>query len=218
MPSGLGLDHNAIITLRPPSALNDNEWLPPTLNWLDGRWHITHSTLPHRTTQRNTRIELTISAAANGKQSFHIESSHQALEASKPKTESVSSPSQTPLDFSASKGTASRFGSWQILAWGKEGQLDDWMIEDGDGWISDSSGERRADWRNSYVVVHVEGDGEDEKEKGDGPGIEVWSRRGWWKPLYPETVGKIKDALKGAGLEYLAEKLVGVALDDTRGY
>jgi len=29
------------------------------------------------------------------------------------------------------------------------------MRDDGDGWISDSSGERRGDWRDSFVVVSV---------------------------------------------------------------
>lgn len=79
---------------------------------------------------------------------------------------------------------------WEILAWGKEGQLESWMIEDGSGWISDSSGERRADWRNSYVVVFVS-DTCDEAASG----IEIWEHFGPSRPLSKGTVSKIRAAL-----------------------
>lgn len=69
------------------------------------------------------------------------------------------------------------------------------MIDDGDGWISDSSGERRPDWRDSYVVLWV-------SVSGDGEGrVEVWNRfrqRG----LTEETVGRIREALREVGVEF----------------
>ncbi|KAM7221843.1 hypothetical protein V8F06_002836 [Rhypophila decipiens] len=83
---------------------------------------------------------------------------------------------------------------WDILAWGKEGQLESWMIEDGSGWISDTSGEARADWRNSYVVVFLD-DTVDQVTNG----IEIWERFGPTRPLSDETVGKIRDAFGQVG-------------------
>jgi len=129
------------------------------------------------------------------------------------------------------------------------------MHDDGDGWISDSSGERRGDWRDSFVVVSVSesnssgsgsspssvgglesgvGDGEsdddegavgvvvvdektyaeDEKEKVRGGGnvqvgIEVWSAFGDRRLLTAETIRKIRDALRGVGVEGGLVRVVG---------
>lgn len=66
------------------------------------------------------------------------------------------------------------------------------MIDDGTGWISDSSGERRADWRNSYlVVVSVS----DDDERLEFNSVEIWERFGPSRRLSDETVGKIRDSL-----------------------
>ena len=70
------------------------------------------------------------------------------------------------------------------------------MIDDGNGWISDSSGERRPDWRDSYVVVWVAGS----NDGGDGKGkVEVWNR--YDTTLREETIIKIEEALKEVGIE-----------------
>ncbi|KAK3316553.1 hypothetical protein B0H66DRAFT_297837 [Apodospora peruviana] len=119
---------------------------------------------------------------------------------------------------SSSHGSLRR--QWEILASGKEGQLEDWMIDDGNGWISDSSGERRPDWRMSYVVVYIIDHGEGEEEHGgavDDGGIEIWDNRGAGRPLSDETVGKIKTALRGVGgdgkFAALVEELKLVRMD-----
>lgn len=101
---------------------------------------------------------------------------------------------------------------WEILASGKEGQLESWMIEDGSGWISDDSGERRADWRNSYLVFYITPGAENEKR--EDVEILVCHRFRPSKPLSVETIGKIRDALRGVSDEKfgkLVEKLGPVA-------
>jgi hypothetical protein len=96
---------------------------------------------------------------------------------------------------------------WEIICWGKQGQLNEWMVDDDNGWISDSAGERRADWRNLYVVVYYHATADAEA------GIEVWDSIGPRRRLTDETIGKIRDAIhkvEDPAFGRLAEKLVKV--------
>ncbi|KAK4442066.1 hypothetical protein QBC34DRAFT_419294 [Podospora aff. communis PSN243] len=107
------------------------------------------------------------------------------------------------LDFDREKKTASRFklsgspsAEWEVLAWGKEGQLEEWMIVETNGMISDPGGEWRPDWRHGYAVVLIR----DEKDAGRRV-VEVWNDGGELSPLSGETIGKMRDALKSVGIE-----------------
>ncbi|KAI9766475.1 MAG: hypothetical protein M1839_004896 [Geoglossum umbratile] len=45
------------IILRPPGGASaDSNWIPPPIDWLEGTWHVTHSTLPQWRTKKNVRI------------------------------------------------------------------------------------------------------------------------------------------------------------------
>jgi hypothetical protein len=131
---------------------------------------------------------------------YSVELSHQ--DAQELSIESASS-ILAALDFSGESKTASMFTlsgpsraecQWEVLAWGKEGQLEEWMTVETNGMISDPSGEWRPDWRNSYAVVLIR-DGEKRCA------VEVWDRNGDYGPLSGETIGKIKDALQAAEIE-----------------
>lgn len=80
---------------------------------------------------------------------------------------------------------------WEVLAWGKQGQLESWMKEDpGSGLILDDSGEGRPDWRNSYVVVYYEATAEREAA------VEVWDSYAKWRRLTDQTFRKIQSAMR----------------------
>jgi hypothetical protein len=210
------LSREAIINLRPPTATGQprpQSYQSPFLSWLRFRWHITHSTNPSHRSQRNVRILLTLAPDNKG---FHSEQTHQDLTSL-----AILATCNTELAIDLLDGKASCFKQEssetnrrrEVLAWGKEGQLESWMKEGENGWILDDSGEARGDWRNSYVVVYVEGDGEEE------PAVEVWDRFGSWKPLTEETIEKIRAALREVNNESLrrfAEKLGPIKTDDGR--
>jgi hypothetical protein len=208
LASEMDLSRKAIITLRSPSSgATPQTWPPPTVTWFQRTWHITHSThAPSRYHGRkNARVGLRL--ANDDETCYAVELSHQDAQ-----TLSVESTTSTlaSLDLSAKDRTASRFKlshssraeQWEVLAWGKEGQLEEWMTEEINGMISDPSGEWRPDWRNSYVVVLIR-----KVDEHAGPQeqrecvVEVWDHNGGDRPLSEETVGKIKDALKAAGIE-----------------
>src|SRR5579862_6742570 len=45
------------IILRPPGKSSTGlNWSPPHIDWLEGTWHVTHSTLPMWKTKKNVRI------------------------------------------------------------------------------------------------------------------------------------------------------------------
>ena len=207
----LSLSREAIINLRPPKYSGLPQLPAPALTWFTVRpaWHITYSTSLRRSSQRNARIRFELS---KDEKSFKTTHSHQQVNS--PAIESADTV-LNPVDVK--DGRAYLFeeeGSgraWEILAWGKEGQLEDWMIDQGDGWIADSSGEVRGDWRNSYVVVMVSG--EDEKAE---PAVEIWDRFG---TLTDGTIEKIRVALGGVNDEkfgLLVDSLDQIKMDSGR--
>ncbi|KAK4462873.1 hypothetical protein QBC42DRAFT_345990 [Cladorrhinum samala] len=193
----MDLSREAMIKLRPLAATQE-EWQSPTLSWVGGSWKITHASRNYRG-KKNVRISL--SAAADQK-SYTVELSHQDAQTLKIET---SASEMTPSDLSEKDGTASCFvlpnsSSLEVLAWGNEGQLSDWMTEDG-GWIVDSAGERRPDWRKRYVVVRI--------NEGETFRVEVWASG----PLTSETIEKIKDAMQRARVD---GDLLPLTIDDGR--
>lgn len=203
------LSREAVITLRRlgDQAAVPNAYKPPPLSFLLNQWHISHSTLPERATQRNVRIHLLPTEDGHG---YVSEITYQNEEPAR-----IGSGKTTETAIDLRNGAASRFKQagtgteWEVLAWGKEGQLEDWMIDDDSGWIGDGSGEQRPDWRNRYAVVYT-------TEK-DGHGqVEVWDRLGYWKHLTDSTIEKIRAALREVGddkLTQLADRLAPVKME-----
>ena len=225
----MSLSREALITLRAPpnptrTPTPTPNWQAPLLTFLSGSWAITHSTSAHRAlTHRNARITLTLNPTT---QNFTTSETSQVTTSSWWRGESNTDVSVTgtasPSDLKDGKASEFTFKlesasggqgegkSWSVLAWGKEGQLEKWMLEEEGGWIGDGSGERRGDWRDSYVVVYRHNDSEkekrggEEKEEGGLEGVvEVWDRWGGSPSggLTGETIGKIRDALKGVVVE-----------------
>ncbi|KAK0750128.1 hypothetical protein B0T18DRAFT_408298 [Schizothecium vesticola] len=197
----MALSDEAIIKLRSPSSgAAQQDWQPPTVSWLRQTWCVTHSThVPsHYHCRKNVRVSLT--RHGDDETCYSVELSHQDAQGLRIKS---AASMLAALDFSTENKTASTFtlsgpsraaSQLEVLAWGKEGQLEEWMKVETNGMISDPSGEWRQDWRNSYVVVLI-GDGERKCA------VEVWDGNGDYKPLSGETIGKIKDALLAAGIE-----------------
>jgi hypothetical protein len=193
----MNLSNEAIIHLRPPTSTGlptPTFNTPPKLTFLTNTrgWPIVFSTFAKHNSQPARRRILSIAPSG----SYTISDD----------------PVQTngkALDLH--EGTASRFEEcdtekkWEVLAWGKQGQLESWMVDEDDGWIGDGSGERRADWRNFYVVVYYEGC------EGQESGIEVWDSFGGSRRLTNSTFERIKEAIAKVGDEKfaaLAERLV----------
>ncbi|KAK1750925.1 hypothetical protein QBC47DRAFT_392902 [Echria macrotheca] len=200
----MNLSREAIILLRPPSSSSSEDshpWTSPKTSFLSGEWALTHSTLPSRRFQSNTTTTIQISASGETTRTHTYSAITTSTDNDENQPKSTTT-TEKATDFDPTTNTASVFETWKVLAWGKEGQLESWMIDDGDGWISDDSGERRGDWRNSYVVVWNEGP----EEKG----VDVWDRWGRTRPLSVGTIRKIREALRAAGVEGELVKVAGV--------
>ncbi|KAJ4386966.1 hypothetical protein N0V85_007872 [Neurospora sp. IMI 360204] len=237
----MALSTEANITVNPPYHLRDgatpSHFTPSNLPWITGTWHTTHSTnTEEQSDKRNARICLSLIRGTNSVSS-DSEGSDSDMEPDKDRIlavrsyQNLHSPAiqdvgQTDLfldeldqGFTQVNGPIMR-QRWEILAWGKEGQLEEWMNEDGSGWIVDNSGESRPDWRNSYVVVYIGNDLGKLKNVGEGT-IEIWDRFGPSGPLREETVDKIREALKGLGgkderFAKLAQRLQKMRMDEGR--
>ncbi len=228
------LSREAIINLYPPvptgstgtgtgSGTDATPPGRPSMGGLTGPWHITHSADPKFAGRRNARINLEI----NGDDTFVITRTHQALPSSllswwTGNSTAIESSEQTLRNQAFENNTTRVYvhrmkstttnETIEIMAYGKEGQLEDWMIQDGSGWISDASGECRADWRNTYVVVYITG-------SETGPSIEIWDRFGRTRPLTSETIGKMRAALEAvdnAEFQEVVARLKPVLIDDGR--
>ncbi|KAK3391456.1 hypothetical protein B0T20DRAFT_79555 [Sordaria brevicollis] len=238
----MALSTEANIILNPPYHLRDgatpSHFTPSNLPWITGTWHTTHSTnAEEQSGKRNARICLSLIRGTNSVSS-DSEGSDSDMEPDKDRilavrsyqnlhSSAIQDVGQTDLfldeldqGFTQVNGPIMR-QRWEILAWGKEGQLEEWMNDDGSGWIVDNSGEARPDWRNSYVVVYIGNDLGKLKNVGEGT-IEIWDRFGPSGPLKEETVEKIKQALlkdlggKDERFAKLASRLQRTVMDGAR--
>lgn len=192
-----------MITLRAPSSLPSTTPSPtippPSLTWISGPWHVTHSTLPMWKKNRNVLITYTPLPTSPP----HLDDlvTYQPLHGSKTKSvrgvdkpfsvPNVEATAEAPSDDSlASLGynwrgkgwLAIASSKWEILAWGEE--------EGG----------------NAYAVTFFA------KTLFTPAGVDVYSREG---ALRAETVEGIKAALKGLGgeVEKLAGEMFEVGMD-----
>ena len=222
----MALSHEATICLRPPTKLNlpaPTGYQSPTIQFLTGRhWHPVFTTFPltkyDRIPPRDPSFQLRIAPASGAYTATETwidpADKPDPLEVGlRPRTSTISG---KVLDGSGTEMPQQRVSlfrendtgrQWEIICWGKQGELESWMIDDDSGWISDSSGERRADWRNFYVVVYYEATAEDEA------GIEVWDSIGRHRRLTSLTFKKIQDAMRKVESEDIArfaEKLTEI--------
>ncbi|KAK3375695.1 hypothetical protein B0T24DRAFT_205419 [Lasiosphaeria ovina] len=210
------LSREAIVTLRAPRhiASPPPDFSPPTLSFLTAHWTVLQLTDPLQrvTTRHGTRLAPESDDAAAAKTTLSLSTS---ADLSTPATSAALQHAPPPAAAASNSST-----EIEILAWGKEGQLSDWMVDEGDGWIGDGSGERRADWRDSYVVAYIHGSGsssaggeKSEKNQGQAPAIEIWNRFGPTRPLQDATLAQITaalDAVPDDGFRALAAALAGL--------
>lgn len=220
------LSHEATICLRPPTKSNlpaPAGYQNPTIQFLtDWHWRPVFTTFPltkyDRTPPRDPSFQLRISAASKTYTATETwidpADKPDPLEVGpRPRTNTVSG---KVLDGSGTETPQQRVSlfqendtgrQWEVICWGKQGQLESWMIDDDSGWIGDGSGERRADWRAFYLVVYYEKTAEEEA------GIEVWHAIEKYRRLTSLTFKKIQDAIRNVGSEdiaRLAEKLTEI--------
>lgn len=237
----MALSTEVNITVNPPYHLRDgatpSHFTSSNLPWITGTWHTTHSTNPEEQSgKRNARICLSLIRGTNSVSS-DSEGSDSDMEPDKDRilavrsyqnlhSSAIQDVGQTDLfldeldqGFTQVNGPIMR-QRWEIIAWGKEGQLEEWMNDDGSGWIVDNSGEARPDWRNSYVVVYIGNDLGKLRNVGEGT-IEIWDRFGPSGTLREETVEKIREALQALGgkderFAKLASRLQRMRMDEGR--
>ncbi|KAH7324282.1 hypothetical protein B0I35DRAFT_158882 [Stachybotrys elegans] len=219
----MDLSNEAVICLRPPSGTKlpiPQGYSDPAIEFLTRRkWCPVFSTLPasryHRDPPHEPRFGIQILPASK---SYTITESWvevatyiDPLEVEPRKT--THSTSRSGVAETVNENTCSSFVEgdtkrhWEIICWGKQGQLESWMVDDDSGLIGDGSGEARPDWRNSYVVIYYEA------IAGEGAGIEVWDSIGYGRRLTDATLEKMRDAIRATGdanFAGLADKLVEV--------
>ena len=165
------------ISLQPPSHIrtsnlnNYTAFTPPTLPFLTGTWHITHSTLPMWSSKRNVRITYTPLPSpptpASSTTNIHQPSTpssqlqklddlvqYQSLTSATLKTvHGIDTPSGT--DASAWNWRGKGFlmiasSHWEILGWG-EYSLTNTNSTDGSV-VSDGEGEEKGQWMLTYFA------------------------------------------------------------------
>lgn len=215
----MDLSNEAIIYLRAPSKLGlpaPPSYQKPAITFLTGKpsWFPIFSTLPLSRYQRkpprhaNFRLQILPGSQTYTATESWIDPNDKPdpLEVEvRPRISTIVGQVLDVGDNDVGEKTASYFREdgaergWEVIAWGKQGQLESWMIEDPSGLICDSSGEGRPDWRNSYAVVYHEATGVEEA------GIEVWDSYAKYRRLTDGTLQKIKDALRKTGVQELAK-------------
>lgn len=177
------------ITLHPPlMTAGSREQPPPSVDWLAGSWHVTHSTLPMWRSKR--RVVITYTALPDSKLDDLVE-----YDDGKPKTVRGV---DTPLagaggwawDWRGKGWLAIASSRWEVLGYGDE---------EGTG-----EGEERRQWVVTYFA----------KTLFTPAGIDIYSRHPGG--LRPGTVGAVKAALAGMpdeGVRKLSEELFEVKMD-----
>jgi hypothetical protein len=175
------------IILRPPNKPSPNSsWKPPQVDWLEGTWHVTHSTLPLWETKKNVRItykSLPSEKDATSSNSHRLDDlvSYQWLNSDDVKTiHGIDTPSRDgdtgAWDW---RGTGWLFlttSHWEFLGWGDGSPEDEGL--------SGSSAGKQEDWAVTYF----------DKTLFTPVGIDIYSRSEGG--LSPEMVSRIRAALR----------------------
>jgi len=190
--------------LRAPSTLQSttkvtSTYQTPSLTFLQGKWHVTHSTLPMWKSKRNVSITYTPLPASDpsisadqGTDRLDDLVSYQSLDSDKVQTvrgvDKASGGSRDAWDWRGKGWLMIASSHWEILGWGEEV-----IAAEGDA-------------RNAWVVTYFA------KTLFTPAGIDLYSRS--QRGLQPDTVEKIKDALAEIeGLSSLASEVFAVKTD-----
>lgn len=193
-----------MVVLRSPSSLpseNNPSIAPPTLTWLAGTWHVTHSTLPMWKKNRNVRI--TYSRVPDTSPA-HIDDlvSYQPLKSTKLKTVHGL---DKPFDVPGGKPTDS---SEEVASLGYQWRGKGWLAIASSKWEVLGYGDEE-DVDNQWVVTFFQ------KTLFTPAGVDIYSRKG---QLNPHTVESIKAGLAGLGGEVakLTKDVFAITMDNDR--
>jgi hypothetical protein len=116
------------VVLRPPatSQSSPTSFVPPSLEWLSGTWHVTHSTLPMWKSKKNVRITYSpLPAATSGVYRLDDLVTYQALNSDKVKTvhgvDTASAKDSRAWDWRGKGLLAIASSHWEILGYGEIG-------------------------------------------------------------------------------------------------
>lgn len=199
------------IVLRPPASSDDPaaaEYNAPSLSFLKGTWHVTHSTLPMWKSKRNVRIAYDFlppsTPSLTTEQTDRLDDlvTYQSLTSEKVQTihgvdkASGSTGSRDVWDWRGKGWLMIASSHWEVLGWGEE------QNEGGD-----SASATTNDWVITYFA----------KTLFTPAGIDIYSR----KAQRPSegTVQGIKDALarmKDESITTLAKDIFEIQMDNAR--
>ncbi|MCJ1410636.1 hypothetical protein MMC19_004722 [Ptychographa xylographoides] len=125
------------IKLRPPttgtSIPSDISFTPPTIEWLSGGWHVTHSTLPMWKSSRNVKITYTpLPQTQNGQPQLEDVVTHQPLKSSKTKTiagiDTYSASHIGAWDWRGKGLLKIASSHWEVLGYGETEGGGQWVV------------------------------------------------------------------------------------------
>ena len=172
------------IAIRPPratvtaSSLEGAKHDPPSVDWLAGTWHITHSSLPMWKSKRNVRVTYTPQTATSSSTQVDDLVSYQGLSSDKTSTvrgiDTIQSAGDTGAWDWRGKGWLMIASSrWEVLGWGNVNDAGAAV----DGGVED------AQWVVTYFSKTI----------FTPAGIDIYSRKK--EGLSTELIESIKDAL-----------------------
>ncbi|OCK84709.1 hypothetical protein K432DRAFT_389312 [Lepidopterella palustris CBS 459.81] len=200
------------VTLYPPHLASFPAASPPSaISWPEEtryRWYLSHSTRTCWKLARNVQMRFRDPPDPRSDTknvSSVIQWSWQAL-------------GDDGLEEKIAEAQEGGESSWKVLGAGKEGALENWMIETEYG-IEDSAGEIRADWRPLWLVLYFPG-------AALASGIDIYLDRtrydessGHQYVVAEETIKQIKDELdkmEYPGLRDLSKDIYEVKIDGCR--
>lgn len=121
------------IQLRPPtSSAISSDFTPPSIEWISGTWHVTHSTLPMWKKSRNVTItyEPFDTSSLNNSTKLRDVVQHQSHTSDKIKTiEGVDTPGESGTWDWRGKGWLMIASShWEVLGYGDEEDGEQWAV------------------------------------------------------------------------------------------
>ncbi|KAL1646555.1 hypothetical protein SLS58_003141 [Diplodia intermedia] len=198
-------DHHPNITLHPPitTAADPAGVQPaqpvPAPAWLQGKWHVTHSTLPMWRSKRNVTITYT-PVADSTKLDDLVE--YQALDGGGDKLKSVHGVDAPAAGCAGWAWDWRGKGRWEVLGYGDE---------DGEAQAAVGGAQVQSPERRQWVVTYFA------KTLFTPAGIDLYSRHP--DGLRPGTVRAIEEALarvEDEGVRKLAADLFEVKMDGAR--
>lgn len=186
------------VVLRPPNSTEHPDYSPPPMSFLEGKWHVTHSTLPMWKSKRNVTITYTLLEPSNKSipkdQTDRIDDvvTYQTFTSDKVSTvhgvdKAAHGTRRDAWDWRGKGLLMVASSHWQILGYGHE---------------STEPGQNANSERNAWVVTFFA------KTMFTPAGIDVYSRSK--RGLNPLIVQKIENALSKVESEEIRELSKGL--------